>query len=822
MNIRDKIVLGALFHDIGKVVQRASDNPRKMTHQEFGAEWLRNFYKNTPLEELADFALYHHTGTKRPELDVSSKYPNDLHLVAHADNLSAGERKIPEKVMYDMMRPLKSIFSSVKINSEPQPAFFSLSPLSKGIFYPDSELKNLTTEDYKRILSEFKDTLSSRTNDPDAILSIMEEYFSLVPSHTATAEGVTDDVSLFDHLKTTAAIALAAYNFLAEKHGIDGKEMPFSQLPTQEITDTKTKRYMFIGVDISGIQNFIYTISSKGALKLLRARSFYVEMLLEFLAMRILKKLKLYRTNLLFLGGGNFIILAQNTENARKLVDHIIYDFNDRLFDEHQGRLWLVHDYVKFEGEVFTTKKGDKGGKRTIADVLEELHEKLRRAKVHKFASFEKLKDKLFQPQEIEGRRECKVCGRESNVRIAKIGYEEIEICETCHELYRAGRIIHKAKYVVYKPTHEPEHKLGELTIYRGEKLILSKEPLDGEFAWIVNPSWDEPIEYGTALYLGNYPQKGRNFDPDMEDNEAPSFNYFGAELVGTLRMDVDNLGYIFSRGLLPEQRSISRLATLSRFFNLFFRRFINDIAVGKLGEGVEQFSIVHPGETAPREAVVVYAGGDDLFIVGAWHDVIELAFDIRETFRRFIGGDHITISGGFALNHVKHPIHLFARNAGEAEDKAKDSDGKDALTAFGRTMKWKKWYRVIKEQENKGLLYIRKNFYDSVNTELDQHQNTKIEPAFLSSLKGEKLLPRAFIYRLMQISDKLSKEGLKLRPFLVLIYFFGKNNELKKHFGEWLKIDRNSLEFLQNLRPALAWLDLLSRGRKEENYEKQ
>ncbi|RKY99127.1 MAG: type III-A CRISPR-associated protein Cas10/Csm1, partial [Candidatus Hydrothermota bacterium] len=358
MNERDKIVLGALFHDIGKVVYRASQRPSRKTHQELGSEWIKGhlsqIFGDDVARELADFALYHHFSPKNhPELDVRNQNRNDLLLVAHADSVSSGERKKIDydDTKFDPSRPLRSAFSSIKTEGKPEakPVFYTLRRLSEGIFYPRESLK-LTPEDYQMVLNEFENALKEKMLNPDALLNVLEEYFSLIPSHTAEAEGVGTDVSLYDHLKTTAAIALAAYNYLAEVHGIDEKETLFSQLPSDEITDTKTKRYMFIGVDISGIQNFIYTISSKGALKLLRARSFYVEMLLEFLAIRILKELNLYRTNLLFLGGGNFIILAQNTENARKSVDLIIHDFNERLFDEHQGKLWLVHDYVEFEG----------------------------------------------------------------------------------------------------------------------------------------------------------------------------------------------------------------------------------------------------------------------------------------------------------------------------------------------------------------------------------------------------------------------------------------------------------------------------------------
>ncbi len=798
MDERERIVLGALFHDIGKVVQRASDNPRQMTHQEFGAEWIKSKFKNTPYEELSDFALYHHfTKDTHPELDARSTYRNDILLAAYADTLSAEEREEHEG-KFDPSRPLKSIFSSVQ--NAKAPVFYRPEPLSSGIFYPQRHV-NLTKEDYQKLLEGLENAIEGKLIAPDTLLGVFEEFFTLIPSHTAEVDGFSTDVSLFDYLKTTAAIALANYNFLVEKH----RGVKFSQIQSDEILNSRENRYMFVGVDISGIQDFIYTISSKGALKLLRARSFYIEMLLEFVAMKLLKELSLFRTNLIFLGGGNFVILAQNTEDARKLVDLIIHDFNERLFDEHKGRLWLTHAVMEFNGEAF----GD------ISRILDELGEGLQEAKSNKFATFEDL-NKIFEPEETEGLYECEVCGAE----IKKVDWEKDRKCPVCRNLHDVGGVIHRAKYIVYRPKDISDPQ-GILKVYRGEDLYLFDEARDGEIVWVINPSQDEFIEYGVNLYLGNYPKMGRNFDPEEDTDEAPSFRYFGTKLIGTLRMDVDNLGWIFSKGLSGKNRSISRLATLSRFFNLFFKRYINDIAAGNPG-GLEQFSVVHPGESYPREVVVVYAGGDDLFIVGAWHDVAELAFDIRQAFRKFVGGDHITLSGGLALNHLKHPIHLFARDAGRAEEASKNRkvevNGaeevvKDAFTAFGRTLGWERWKEIIEKRERKGLLYIRENFFGSANAQLDRHRNTKFDPPYLNALKGENGLPRTFIYRMMKISDELLENGFRLKPFVMLTYFLAKNPKLRSYFGEWLKINRDSLEFLKDLKPVFVWLDILKRG---------
>ncbi|MGB9824120.1 MAG: HD domain-containing protein [Candidatus Hydrothermia bacterium] len=69
---RERIALGALLHDIGKVVQRASDNPSAKTHQEFGEKWIESHLPAPLGGELKFFSKYHHFNPEsHPELDVS-------------------------------------------------------------------------------------------------------------------------------------------------------------------------------------------------------------------------------------------------------------------------------------------------------------------------------------------------------------------------------------------------------------------------------------------------------------------------------------------------------------------------------------------------------------------------------------------------------------------------------------------------------------------------------------------------------------------------------------------------------------------------------
>ena len=144
--------------------------------------------------------------------------------------------------------------------------------------------------------------------------------------------------------------------------------------------------------------------------------------------------------------------------------------------------------------------------------------------------------------------------------------------------------------------------------------------------------------------------------------------------------MDVDNLGQAFVAGFeRPEKATaqerehfvtISRTAAFSRQMSLFFKCYINDILSGRF-------------ESKPALAVtVVYSGGDDVFLLGAWNDVVEAALRIRQAFTAFSCGA-LTISAGLALVDDHYPVRLSAAASGDLEDLAKQEPDKDAVCLF-------------------------------------------------------------------------------------------------------------------------------------------
>ncbi len=145
-----------------------------------------------------------------------------------------------------------------------------------------------------------------------------------------------------------------------------------------------------------------------------------------------------------------------------------------------------------------------------------------------------------------------------------------------------------------------------------------------------------------------------------------------GAKFLGVLRMDVDDLGFLFAYGLPNREKTIVQVANLSRMLDMFFTGYLN-VLVSK--------------NNSPKPSLYTsYAGGDDLFIAGAWDKVVELAEDINDAFKSYCGQNpDLHISAGIALCKGKYPIGRAAEDAGEVLNTIAKADRKDALGAIAR-----------------------------------------------------------------------------------------------------------------------------------------
>ena len=191
----------------------------------------------------------------------------------------------------------------------------------------------------------------------------------------------------------------------------------------------------------------------------------------------------------------------------------------------------------------------------------------------------------------------------------------------------------------------------------------MGKKP-DGTFNWIKNSF--QPGDYWpffTADYVTLENGKTADFEFLADKSE-------GKKLIGCLRMDVDNLGVILSQRINSDLFSPLILSTLSKSFNLFFTIYMNLICKKKIDN-----PLLIPIKNREKERFVsiIYSGGDDLVIIGAWNETCEISLDIRRNFKRYVkNNEDISISGGIFLAHPKFPLYQMISFSGKAEETAK------------------------------------------------------------------------------------------------------------------------------------------------------
>ena len=173
---------------------------------------------------------------------------------------------------------------------------------------------------------------------------------------------------------------------------------------------------------------------------------------------------------------------------------------------------------------------------------------------------------------------------------------------------------------------------------------------------------------YATNIWAGDYHLA--KDDGSLIEFQQLSERSGGINRLGVLRADVDNLGQALTSGFPEGYRTLSRYAMLSYYLSYFFKYQINMICGRK--SGIPCFSLYGEKEDHPAAVVIVYSGGDDVFIVGAWDEVMDIAIDFREAFGLYTQ-NKLTLSAGIGLFNPSFPIRRMADKAGELEDSAKE-----------------------------------------------------------------------------------------------------------------------------------------------------
>lgn len=295
----ERVERAALLHDIGKLVLRA--NPAQETHSQAGAKFLARFLSEGDADLLR--AVRHHhaddlRGLRAAADDIS-------YIVYEADNLAAASdrRTLAEGGDgFSATANLESVFNLFGSPEEPgaKEAFYLRGLAGEGgrMQFPHAQDgMRASVAEYQELYQHLEANFLRRSPGDmqiNELLRVLEGILSYVPSSTARAEAA--DISLYDHVRLTAAYAASMYQYFAA-HGITDYRRHTTGEGGRAMR--KEEMYLLVSADVSGIQPFIYAIPSKGALKSLRGRSFYLEILLENVVDEILAACSMSRSALL-------------------------------------------------------------------------------------------------------------------------------------------------------------------------------------------------------------------------------------------------------------------------------------------------------------------------------------------------------------------------------------------------------------------------------------------------------------------------------------------------------------------------------------------
>lgn len=818
MKEKEILIKGALLHDIGKVCYRAMK--KRINHSKLGGDFLEQYLKlNEETERLLNCVRYHH----KDYLQKAKLDKNDLaYIVYEADNIASGmdrRENEGEEKGFDPKLNLDSIFSVFYSDKEIQVANkypLIYKDINKAFNYPRKDISLATNSHYEALLNKIKSHFITKDISQISInqlLQILEEGFSYVPSSTNRAE--VCDISLYVHSKITSAVASCMKLYFDEQQIQDYKKYCFN---SGSKIFRNEKIYLLVSGDISGIQDFIYTIPSKGALKTLRGRSLYIDLLLEEFIDEYLEQIGLSRANVLYSGGGHFYILAPNIEDIKKSIDKLQAKMNRWLMENIGINLYLAIGTAECSAN--NLMKSEAQG-----NLFAIVNKKLKDDKTIRYSKDEDFLEHIFnvEKEKDTSKKECNICHNLVD-KLWKYNSDEEIACEFCLNLYKLGQDI-LTQDLVFVISEEKID--GGIKIFGKDKDLymyaVNIEDIDmfkGKILRIYSKNNLLENDLAIRLYLADYSAKNENDEVMTFDDLAKSSCKIdkGIKRLGVLRLDVDDLGIAFSSGFVSDKDKIEdnlRYATLSRYADLskdismFFKVAINKICAGDLIGCVDfeekAFNILGIAKAQKRKVNIIYAGGDDLFLVGAWDEVLEVAIDINRAFKQFTNG-RLTLSAGMAMFSPTYPISKMAEIAGLLVQMSKNRKDKNSIALFGMETNLKAngkpeckhiytWadfeMKVCKEKMN--YLLARLSFDGDKFNKLSVGKSLIYRLMDLIQLADEdKLNIARFAYVLARMQPKQDKDEQKRKvyeDFVSKMYQWINNNEDKKQLATALNL---------------------------------
>ncbi|WP_104713531.1 type III-A CRISPR-associated protein Cas10/Csm1 [Helicobacter cetorum] len=486
---------------------------------------------------------------------------------------------------------------------------------------------------------------------------------------------------------------------------------------------------MLICGDFYGIQKFIFdNLTTEYAAKVLRAKSAFIQIFTDYLVEFICYRYGRDKTYKLSSKAGKIEILSKNLDES------IIKDIQktmDNYFMKHFFGLSGVKLFCCLCNK-------DSFERNKYTKLRDKIKEKEEQAKFNKFDLLHKTEKEITfsYDKDLNHQTLCPMC----NMRRIKI---DDESCEICNSFVQLGKML----------TSCNQGKLDNEKVLNLYVFIKLKECLKDNF----RPQLILDEKIISYVHSDDDEENNKNNKNKQPTDFKTLANYScnpesGIKALGVLKADVDNLGE-FIRGLKTFKEFDTFSNNLNNFFSLYAPKLM---------------------EKEFKHTYMVFAGGDDLFLVGAWNEVLNLARQIRKDFKNFVNNNEkLSISFGICISKPNTPISYLAQASEELLKNAKDiDDKKDAINLFDENTKW----HIYNEVYDKLCEVVG---FDRQKKEFNHKLNTKFYYEILEFCKMSQNLNKAG--RSFNPKDALWKSKLK--------YSFGKYNTENKLEENKLKV---------------------------------
>ena len=530
----------------------------------------------------------------------------------------------------------------------------------------------------------------------------------------ATAFGTKPEVSLYDHSKTTAALATALWRWHEAEQQTDAS----AAARLKDRSDWGTQKFLLIQGDFFGIQDFIFAEGSqtnKAAAKLLRGRSFQVSLFTELAALKVLDALSLPPTSQITNAAGKFLIVAPNTSAVKEALKAVTQEINQWFLTHSFGLAGLG-----LIGKPASCNDFLKGNFKAL---MTSLFSDLEKAKLQRFDLTEQ-SNPVFTVAYPHG-----VCQYNGRLPADKIDGNDKASAALSRDQIKLGSALTREDRLLI--VRDPAALTGgssiklEVPVFGYGVAFTQNEDITGKFGALARDGnlqrcWDFslPDNLADTLWQGYARRFINAYVPRFtEDDQWAMDKYQGcvddvdfdhARFAGktlnhiacedrqprtdregwqgqvalmTLKGDVDNLGTIFQQGL--QEPTFAKMAALSRQMNAFFAVWLPAVC-----------AVEFPN------TYTVFAGGDDFFLIGPWHSTQKLAARMAAEFKTYVAENpDITFSAGMVMTKPGQPMHTLGTQAEEALSAAKGID-KNALVLYGERVRWPDWSKVQAAQE--------------------------------------------------------------------------------------------------------------------------